>query len=154
MALLLAYHVLMNAFSVNKVLPKHCFIVLLRFVSMHIRAKLSEFDCCWYPGDARNTPERCSSRRSLKWVSPMFTRPYAPQSICSPLYDISPYVSHGPQSLCYPEMFPSPVAPQTYITQSLCFPVPMFPIFPSPYVSQSLCSPAPVLPSTFVSHTL
>ena len=38
-------------------------------------------------------------------------------------------------------MFPSPIAPQTYITQSLCSPVPMFPIFPSSFVSQSLCSP-------------
>ena len=74
-------------------------------------------------------------------VIPMFPSPYVPQSLCSPLYDISPYVSHVPQSLCYPEMFPSPVAPQTYIIQSLCSPVPMFPIFPSPYVPQSLCSP-------------
>ena len=71
-------------------------------------------------------------------VSPMFTRPCVPQSLRSPLYDISPYVSHVPQSLCYSEMFPSPVAPQTYITQSLCSPVPMFPIFHSPFVSQSL----------------
>ena len=96
---------------------------------------------------------------SLPWhrlngVSPMFTRPYVPQSLSSPLYDISPYASHVPQSPCYPEMFPSPVAPRTYITQSLCSPVPMFPIFPSPYVSQSLCSPAPVLPCPFVSQSL
>ena len=75
----------------------------------------------------------------------MFTRPYVPQSLCSPLYDISPYVSHVPQSLCYPEMFPVPLLPKL-ITQSLCSPVPMFPIFPSPYVSQPLCSPVPVLP--------
>ena len=58
---------------------------------------------------------------------------------------------HVPQSQCYSEMFPSPVAPQTYITQSLCSPVLMFPIFPSPYVS-SLCSPVPVLPSLDWKH--
>ena len=77
-----------------------------------------------------------------------------PQSLCSLLYDISPYVSRVPQSLCYPEMFPSPVAPQTYITQSLCSPVPMFPIFhspmfPSPYAPQPLCSPVHLFPSPF-----
>ena len=76
----------------------------------------------------------------------MFPSPYVPQSLCSPLYVISPYVSHVPQSLCYPEMFPSPVAPQTYITQPLCSPVPMFPIFPSPYVPPT-SSPVPMFPS-------
>ena len=51
-------------------------------------------------------------------------------------------------------MFPSPVVPQTYITQSLCSPVLMFSIFPSPsvsspYVPQSLCSPVHLLPSPY-----
>ena len=67
-------------------------------------------------------------------------------------------------------MFPSPVAPQTYITQSLCSPVPMFrispsPMFPSRYVPQPLCSPVhlfsipyrcspvPMLPSPYVPQT-
>ena len=49
-------------------------------------------------------------------VSPMFPSPYVPQSLCSLLYDISPYVSHVPQSLCSAEMFPSHVVPQAYIT--------------------------------------
>ena len=80
---------------------------------------------------------------------PMFPSPHVSQSLCSPLYDISPYVSHIPQSLCYPEMFPSPVAPQTYTTQSLCSPVPMFHIFRSPYVLQSLCSPVHLFPSPY-----
>ena len=90
----------------------------------------------------------------------MFTRPYVPR------FFILVPVSHVPQSLCYPEMFPSPVATQTYITQSLCSPVPMFPIFPSPYVSQSLCSPVhlfsspyrcspvPMLPSPYVPQLI
>ena len=97
----------------------------------------------------------------LRGVSPMFPSPYVPQSLCSPLYDISPYVPHVPQFLCFPEMIPSPVAPQPYITQSLCSPVPMFPIpyvprimilvpmfpmFPRPYVTQK-CFPVPLLPN-------
>ena len=45
----------------------------------------------------------------------MFPSPYVPQSLCSPLYDISPYVSHVPQPICSPEMFPSPIVPQAYI---------------------------------------
>ena len=94
-----------------------------------------------------------------KGVSPMFTRPYVPQYLCSPLYDISPYVSHVPQSLCYPEMFPSPVVHRIYIliTQSLCSPVPMFPIFPSTHdshIPQSLYSPVPIFPSPYIPQSL
>ena len=88
--------------------------------------------------------------RGSAWClpGPMFPSPYVPRFIILVL------VSHAPQSLCYPEMFPSPVAPQTYITQSLCSPVPMFPIFPipmfpSPYVPQSLCSPVHLFPSPY-----
>ena len=74
----------------------------------------------------------------------MFARPYIPQSLCSPSNDIRRYVSHVPQSLCSREMFPSHVAPKTYISQSLFSP-PMFPLIPNPYV-QSLCSPVCMLP--------
>ena len=72
------------------------------------------------------------------------------QALCSPLYDISPYVSHVPQSLCYPEMFPSPIAPQTYINN----PVLVVPTTHASHIAQSLCSPVPVLPSPFVSQSL
>ena len=73
-------------------------------------------------------------------------QPYVPQALCSSPYDISPYVSHVPQCLCSPEMFRSPVAPQTYIiTQSL--------FSPSTYVSpnlQSLCSPVPMFVCLYI----
>ena len=52
-----------------------------------------------------------------------------------------------------PEMFPSPVAPQTYITQSLFSPIPMFPLIHSPYVSPFLCSPVSMFPSPYVPQT-
>ena len=71
-------------------------------------------------------------------VSPMFIRPYVPHFMI--LVIISPYVSHVPPQY----LLPSPVAPQTYITQSLCSSVPMYPIFPRSYVPQSLCSPVPI----------
>ena len=86
----------------------------------------------------------------------MFDRPSVPQSICPPLYDISPYVSHVPRSLCYPEMFPSPVTPQNYpvpvfpVPQYQCFRYFPIPVFPSPYVPQSLRSPVHLFPSPHI----
>ena len=78
--------------------------------------------------------------QSLSSTVPLFTCPYVSQSRCSPtLYSPVP-------------MFPSPFLPRRGIrpmfpslcvSQSLCFPVPMFP----KDVPQSLCSPIPLFPS-------
>ena len=66
-----------------------------------------------------------------------------------------------PQSLCSPiSMFPGPMFPSTYGSQSLCSPVlyspiPMFPspMFPGPYAPQSLCSPVPMYPIPMLPGT-
>ena len=99
--------------------------------------------CSWY-----------RPRQVGRGVSPRVTKPFVTQSICTESYVISPHVSHVPQSICYPEMHNSPVAPQTYITQSLCSPVPMFLILSSPYVFHSRCSPVPKFPSPYAPQSL
>ena len=107
-------------------------------------------------------------------VSPMFTRPYVTQSLCSPFYDISLYVSHIPQSLCSPfydiSLYVSHI-PQSlcspfyyislyvsHIPQSLCSPERFpGPVAPHPYITQSLFSPVtvfPIIPSHSVSQSL
>ena len=43
-------------------------------------------------------------------------------------------------------MFPDPYVPRSYVSRSLCSPIPMF---PSTYVSRYLCSPVPIFPEFF-----
>ena len=60
------------------------------------------------PGKQRRLPiwqDTCSP------TNPVWGQPDVLQSLYSPLYDISPYISHVSQSLCSQEMFSSPVAP-------------------------------------------
>ena len=86
----------------------------------------------------------CQSRYSPTLYSPVpiFPNPFFPPRG-------TPYVS---QSLC----FPVPLLPSPYVLQPPCSPVSIFPvngfpslcspkIFPSPYVPQSPCSPGPRL---------
>ena len=75
-------------------------------------------------------------------VIPMFIRPYLSQSLYYPLYDISPYVSHIPQSLYPPLLFHRSVFHSLYSPN----------IFPSPYVPKCLCSPN-MFPSHYVPPT-
>ena len=72
----------------------------------------------------------------------------------------SPYV---PLLMLLVPMFPnpfgtqnvsSPITPQTYITQSLFSPVPMFSLIPSAYISQYLCSPVSMLPGLDAPQSL
>ena len=120
----------------------------------------------WQHQPSSNTGSPCIS---AKGVSPMFTRPYVPQSLCSPLYDISPYVSHVPSPYVTQKCFPVPLLPKLIlpnpcVPQYPCFPYSPVPMFPSPYVPQSLCSsvhfpspyrcsPVPMLPSPYVPPT-